>query len=131
MSGADIAAQIEAALAEAGEATGSGPMACTIRKAGTGPSTPFDTTPEGTPTYHAVAASLEGVKDVRDTSGAVVSQVRVLTIPAGVEPTTSDMIAVGVPAAEAGNDSPWEAITRVTPFAPTGDVLFYEVELQV
>lgn len=131
MSGADIAAQIAAALAEAGEVTGSGPMACTIRKAGSGPSTPWDTTPEGAPQYLAVSASLEDVKDIKDGTGAVVSQVRVLTIPSGAEPTTADMIAVGVPAAEATEASPWEAITRVTPFAPTGDVLFYEVELHV
>lgn len=125
----EIALEIAAALAEVGAAVGDGPLACTIRKAGAGPETPWDETPAGNPQYHGLIG-IESSRTIRDTSGAVISRVRVIIVDAtGVEPKPEDQIAVGLSSDQADEDSPWEAIVRVTPNAAGGVALMYEVEL--
>lgn len=124
----DIAAQVAAALAEAGQAVSGAPMPCTIKRASGGPSTPWGEG-EATPEYHEVTG-LQDTQTIRDNAGAVVSQVRVVTVDAlGVAPLASDMIAVGVARADVSSATRWEAITRVTPLAPAGVAVMYEIEL--
>ncbi|MFC6760448.1 hypothetical protein ACFQFQ_14625 [Sulfitobacter porphyrae] len=102
MSGADIAAEVAAALSEAGEATGSGPYICTIRRASSEPDEPQNpwdepADPENESTLYPVTA-IQEVKDIRDMTGMLVGiQKRTVTVSAtGVAPLKSDKIACGV-----------------------------------
>lgn len=139
MSGAEIAAEVAAALAEAGEAVGSGPYVCTIRRAAAGPAEPQNPFPDdddepadppGEPTYHPVTA-IESVQDIRDMSGTLVGvQKRTLTIDAtGIAPLKSDRIAVGVAPGGVTEQTAFEEILAVRPLAPGGTALLFELEL--
>ncbi len=137
MSGTAIAAEVAAALAEAGEAVGSGPYLCTIRRASSEPDepqTPWDepADPANDPVDFEVVA-VESVQDVRDMSGTLIGvQKRTLTVSAtGVAPLKSDTIAVGVAKADVDADTLFEEILAVKPLAPGGTALLYELELAV
>ncbi len=137
MSGTAIAAEVAAALAEAGEAVGSGPYLCTIRRASSEPDepqTPWDepADPANDPVDYEVVA-VEDVQDVRDMSGMLVGvQKRTLTVSAtGVAPLKSDTIAVGVAPSAVTADTVFEEIVAVEPLAPGGTALLYELELAV
>jgi hypothetical protein len=137
MSGADTQAEVAAALAEAGEATGSGPYICTIRRASAEPDepqTPWDepADPANDPTDYAVTA-VEDVKEIRDMTGNLIGvQKRTLTIDAtGVAPLKSDVIAVGVAPDDVTSDTAFEEILAVKPLAPAGTVLLYELSLAI
>jgi hypothetical protein len=137
MSGAEIASEVAAALAEAGEAVGTGPYICTIRRASDEPDepqTPWDepADPANAPTDYPVTA-VEDVKEIRDMTGNLIGvQKRTLTINAtGVEPLKSDTIAVGVAPDDVTSDTVFEEILAVKPFAPAGTVLLYELSLAI
>lgn len=131
--GADIAAEIAAALAEAGEATGAGPLVCTLRKPATGgPETPWDTTPAGPPDLHELVA-VDEYQQIQDASGTLTGQqIRKLTVNAtGAVPQKADQIAIGVAKADVTADTRFEEIEVVRPVAPGGVALMYELELAV
>lgn len=135
MSGADIAAEIAAALAEAGAAVGTGPYICTIRREGDGgPQTPSEVgvVPEAVPQLFPVTA-IESVQDLRDMSGTLIGvKKRTLTINAtGVAPLNSDTIAVGVAPDAITSQTVFEEILAVTPLSPGGTALLYELSLAV
>ena len=138
MSGADIAAEVAAALIEAGEAVGTGAYICTIRRA-TSAATPWDTPSSADPTLYPVTAvesmkdirDMSGMKELRDRSGALIGITkRTLTINAtGVEPLKSDLIAVGVAPGDVTSETVFEEILAVQHVAPAGVALLYELEL--
>jgi hypothetical protein len=137
VSGAEIAAEVAAALAEAGEAVGTGPYTCTIRRASAEPDepqTPWDdpADPVNTPQLFQVTA-IEGVQDVRDTTGTLIGvQKRTLTIDAtGVQPIKSDTIACGVAPGDVDGNTAFEEILAVKPLAPGGTALLFELELAI
>lgn len=135
MSGAAIQNKVALALAKAGEAVGSGPYLCTIRRASTAesePQNPWDepADPANDPTDYEVVA-VEDTQDVRDMSGTLIGITkRTLTINAtGVAPLKTDRIAVGVAKADVAADTRFEEIIAVKPLAPGGVVLYYTLEL--
>lgn len=132
-----IQAEIAAALAEAGEAVGTGTYFCTIRRASSAPSEPVNpwdapADPVNDPVDYQVTA-IEDVQDVRDMNGMLVGvQKRTLTIDAtGVVPLKSDVIAVGVAKADVAADTAFEEILAVKPLSPGGVALLYELELAI
>ena len=137
MSGADITAEVAAALAQAGEATGTGPLICTIRRDSDEPDEPQNpwdepADPENEPQLFPVTA-VESIQDVRDMSGSLIGvKKRTLTINAtGVAPLKSDSIAVGVAPAAVTAQTAFEEILAVTPLSPAGTALLYELSLAV
>ena len=132
MSGSQIAAEVAAALAEAGEATGNGPLICTIgRNTGTG--TPWDNNVSTVPDLLYPVTGIENMQDVRDMTGMLVGmKKRTLTINAtGVTPLKSDTIAVGVAPGDVVEGTKFEEIISVSPLSPGGTVLLYRLELAV
>lgn len=141
MSGPDIAAEIAAALIEAGEEVGTGAYTHTIRRVVSAPTdeTGAPTNPFAGPAEPAPApepelfevTGIEGVQDVRDMTGTLVGvQRRTLTINAtGVTPLKSDRIAVGVARGDVVSDTVFEEILAVKPLAPGGTALLYELQL--
>lgn len=129
--GADIAAEVAAALAEAGEAIGNGPLICTLRKAGAGgPTKPWDTTPADDPGLHELVA-VDEYQQIRDAAGTLTGeQIRKLTVNAtGAVPEKADRIAIGVAKADVAADTLFEEIKMVRPVAPGGVALMFELEL--
>ena len=132
MSGSQIAAEVAAALAEAGEATGNGPLICTIgRNTGTG--TPWDNNVSTVPDLLYPVTGIENMQDVRDMTGMLVGmKKRTLTINAtGVTPLKSDTIAVGVAPGDVVEGTKFEEIISVMYLSPGGTVLLYRLELAV
>lgn len=130
MSGTQIAAEIAAALGEAGEAVGSGALACTLRRLGSGPSSPHDETATGAPAHYPLTG-IDDRREIRDASGSLTGRFRrTLTINAtGEAPVKSDLIAVGVALADVDENTVFSEIEEVRPFSPGGVVLLYEVDL--
>lgn len=131
--GADIAAEIHAALIEAGEAVGDGELICTLEKPGTGgPTTPWDATSPTTPDRYNVTA-MEDNQRIRDMSGTLTGEtLRTLTISAvGAVPEKDDRLAVGVASGDITADTVWSEIIEVRPLAPAGEALLYECDLGV
>lgn len=138
MSGLDIQAEIAAALAEAGEAVGTGPLICTIRRANPvpdEPQNPFDEPSVGddNPPQLFPVTAVESIQDVRDMNGTLIGvKKRTLTINAtGVAPLKSDTIAVGVAPAAVTSQTVFEEILAVTPLSPGGTAILYELSLAV
>ena len=132
MSGSQIAADVAAALAEAGEATGNGPLICTIgRNTGTG--TPWDNNVRTVPDLLYPVTGIENMQDVRDMTGMLVGmKKRTLTINAtGVTPLKSDTIAVGVAPGDVVEGTKFEEIISVMYLSPGDTVLLYRLELAV
>ena len=132
MSGAEIAAEVAAALAEAGEAVGTGAYICTIgRMTSTG--TPWDNTVGIAPDLLYPVTAVESVQAVRDMPGMLVGiQKRVLTINAtGVAPLKSDTIAVGVAPADVTDSTVFEEIIAVSPLDIAGVPLYYDLQLAI
>lgn len=121
MSGAGIAAEIAAALREAGSAVGNGPLLATIKRAGlpTGPE--WNPTP-GTPVEFTVTV-VESSSFVKDASGTLTGEViRKLMVEAGVTvPLKGDTINLR------GVDHTVDSVRTV---APGGVDLLYEVVLE-
>lgn len=137
MSGAQIAAEVAAALAEAGEETGAGPLVCTIRRASSSPLEPQkpwdEPSPLGDPPDLFPVTGIEDVQDVRDMNGTLIGMKRrTLTINAtGVAPLKSDTIAVGIAPDDVVADTSFEEILEVMPVAPGGVPLMYELRLAI
>ena len=137
MSGAEIAAEVAAALAEAGEATGTGAYICTIRRASAEPDEPQNpwdepADPANEPTLYPVTA-IQEVKDIRDMSGMLVGiQKRTVTVSAtGVAPLKSDTIAVGIAPDDVTEATLFEQIIAVSPLDIAGVPLYYELQLAI
>lgn len=132
MSGADIAAEIAAALGEASAATGDGSLVCTLKRPGTGgPTSPHDLTPEPPDELYEMNG-LIGSRQLRDAAGTMIGKtIRTLTLSAtGADPKQGHQIAVGVAMVDVTNETTFEAITKVHPFAPGGVALSYDVDLE-
>ena len=128
--GTDIAAEVLAGLAEAGEATGNGPMICTLRRpAADGPTDPWGGGGSG-PTYHEVTA-VQTQKHIRDASGTLIGETRtVLLVDAtGVVPLKSDYVSVNLRQADVDSDTRFREIGGVETVAPAGVALMYKVML--
>lgn len=128
--GSDIAAEVLAGLAEAGEATGNGPMICTLRRsAADGPTDPWGGSGGG-PTYHEVSA-VQTQKHIRDASGTLVGEAKtVLLVDAtGVAPLKSDYVAVNLHIADVMSDTRFHEIADVETVAPAGVALMHKVTL--
>lgn len=115
MSGADIAAEVTAALAEASGAVGDGAQATLIRP-GAQPQTPWDA-PGGAPTPQAVWTIAEAYRqDMVDGTLIRAEDRRVMLEPVTPAPTTADRLSIG------GTEY---AIVAVQPEAPAGVALYY------
>ncbi|QDP53964.1 MAG: hypothetical protein GOVbin2937_41 [Prokaryotic dsDNA virus sp.] len=128
--GTDIAAEVLAGLAEAGEATGNGPMICTLRRpAAGGPTDPWGGGGSG-PTYHEVTA-VQTQKHIRDASGTLIGETRtVLLVDAtGVVPLKSDYVSVNLRQADVDSDTRFHEIADVEMVSPAGVALMYKVWL--
>lgn len=128
--GADIAAEVADALSEATAATGDGPLRHTLRRAGTGPASPHDATPVGSPSDFELTG-LESEREIRDASGALTGVTRrTLTVNAtGEAPKKTDTIAVGVALSDVDSNTVFSEIVEVFTFAPGGVALYHEVDL--
>lgn len=127
-----IAAEIAAALAEAGSATGDGPLYCTIKRSGAPASRPSEAeaSGDGAPSFYEVVA-VQDTRRLRDQSGMLTGQVAtVLAIEAtGVAPLKSDLIAVGVRVADVDGQTNFHEVSAVVTTAPGGVPVLYEVTL--
>lgn len=99
MSGADIAAEVAAALVEAGQAAGDGigAVAVTIRKAGTATGPEWDQT-AGTPTDHTAKAIPASVEEAQKRGMAVEASERVYSVVnhgLTIAPTVADKMRIG------------------------------------
>jgi len=119
--GTDLAAEIAAALAEGGAATGDGPFTVTLEKAGTQTGPDYDPV-IGPPTEHTLTALADTWK-VRDGNGNLTGEtMRVLTIEAsGIVPIKGEWLVVSGQRVRIG---------EVMPFAPGGVDLLYDVTLE-
>jgi phosphoglycolate phosphatase-like HAD superfamily hydrolase len=115
MSGAAIAAEVAAALAEATGAVGNGAQASLIRSE-TQPVNPWDA-PSGTTTTHAVWAVAELYRqDTVDGTLIRAEDLRVMLEPVTPAPTTADRLTI------AGTEY---AIVSVQTEAPAGVALYH------
>ncbi len=137
MSGAEIAAEVAAALAEAGEAVGTGPYVCTIRRASAEPDepqTPWDdpADPVNAPTDYEVV-SLKDETTSRYMDGSLIGEMRrVVTIAANVvKPLKSDKVAVGVAKADVSGDTTFEEILEIETFEPADTSFTYGIHLAI
>lgn len=135
-----LAAEIAVALAEAGTATGNGPLVCTIKRNlpdepadHAQPETPWDrpADPLALATFYPVTA-VQTMRMVQDGNiGLVGTRRRVLLIDAtGTAPIKSDTIAVGVAPDDVDGFTWFEEIVSVDAVAPGGVALMYELELR-
>lgn len=128
MSGADIAAEVSAALAEVGTATGNGPRVATLRKH-TGPSLPWTgTAPQNS---DAETTVVESKKRVVDGPAMVARYVDTLLFdPLGPVPAKGDQVAVGVLPADVTDATQWRRISEVNSIAPAGTAVLYRAMLE-
>lgn len=119
--GANLAAEIAAALAEGGAATGDGPFVVTLEKAGAQTGPDYDPI-IGPPTEHTLTALADTWK-VRDENGNLTGQTtRVLTLASGgVVPIKGEWLVVSGQRVRIG---------EVMPFAPGGVDLMYDIVLE-
>ena len=131
MSGAQIRAEIAAALAEVGGEVGTGPFRVTLIRAGvtTRPDPDQPVGPGNMPITTGTAQTwellcVEDTRTLRDMAGNMMAQSqRVLTVEAGiVDPLKSDVVSV---------DGIRHRIAEVVPLAPAGEALLYELRLEV
>ena len=137
MSGDAIAAEVAAALAEAGEAVGTGPYICTIRRASAEPdepATPWDepADPANDPTDYEVTAFKEETTS-RYMDGTLIGELRrvVMIEATGVRPKKADKVAVGVANASVTADTAFEEILEIETLEPTDTPIMYGLHLAV
>jgi hypothetical protein len=116
MSGADIAAEVAAALREVGQETGAGDFIATLIRPAAQPVNPWGD-PEGDPTSHPVAVMVENyAQNLIDGTLIRAEDRRVMMEAAGITPTTADRLLIG------GQEY---AILAVHPEAPGGVALYF------
>ena len=119
MSGAAIAAEVAAALAEAGAVTGTGPLIATIRRRGTATGPAFAPT-YGPDTLHTCTVVLSHYSArERDETSIAAADVKVLASAMDIDPTSADTLVV--------NGVDYE-IVEATPVQPGGVVLMWEIQ---
>lgn len=128
MSGAAIAAEVSAALAEAGAATGTGKLIATLRKR-SGPDVPWTGTPL-TETDTEITV-LQVQRKVRDGLNMTERTVKMLLISAtGAAPAKGDQVAVGIAPADVTDTTTWTRLGEVETLAPGGASLLYKAMLE-
>ena len=137
MSGAEIAAEVAAALAEAGEATGTGAYICTIRRASAEldePQNPWDepADPVNAPQLFPVTA-MKSVREVKDMTGTLIGVAyrKVKIVATGVLPLKSDVIALGVAPGDVTADTVFEEIIKIHTEEPTNVPLYHDLYLAI
>jgi hypothetical protein len=123
--GDDIAAEIRAAYIEVGNATGNGPLYCTIRRATprTDPDDPV------TPPQYIEVVAYQGKRHIRDAAGTLIG-VTMTTLKIGggiVEPLKSDYVAIGTRADDVTSQTRFEQVSDVETLAPAGVALMYTI----
>jgi len=128
--GTDIAAEIAAALAEAGAATGDGGVTCALEVI-TGLSVDPRVPDASSTTYQPLTGVLS-TKQVRDQTGMLTGRTEeILTVNAtGAVPAKGQRIAIGVLPGDADDASPWRRIMKVDTLAPGNVPLLYELTLE-
>lgn len=126
--GTSIAAEVAAGLAEAGTATGSGPLVSTLRKRVTDTVGPWAAAASSTD-YPVTVVQIS--KKVRDGLGLTDRRVKMLLIAAtGEAPTKGDQVAIGVLPAAVTGSTEWARIGEVETLAPGGAALMYKATLE-
>lgn len=128
MSGASIAAEIAAGLAEAGAATGTGRLVSTLRKRATDRDGPWSA-PDAD-AYSAVTV-VQVSKKVRDNVAMTERRVKMLLIEAtGAVPAKGDSVAIGITPAAITSATVWSRIGEVETLAPGGTALMFKAMLE-
>ena len=113
-----IAQEVLAALQEAGQAVGSGPLVLTFSRAGVAEN-PWDA-PESGQTF-ALTAMDEGIKEVYVSGSSATRKARMLIVDAtGTAPAIGDKVTL---------DGKTHDVLAVFPEAPGGVALYYRVEI--
>lgn len=116
MSGADIAAEVAAALREVGRETGAGEFIAMLIRPATQPANPWDP-PAGEPTEHPVAVMVEQyAQNLIDGTLIRAEDRHVMMEAAGITPTTADRLQIGADE---------YSILAVMPEAPGGVALYF------
>lgn len=109
---AAVASDVSAALAEVG-------FAATLQRPSTGPATPWDATAV-TPGATVAVTIMQDTYDLRHIDGALIrADDRRILMASDVVPTVADKLVIG---------SETLAIINVTPTAPGGTAVLYEVQ---
>lgn len=128
MSGAAIAAEVSAALAEAGIATGAGKLVATLRKR-SGPDVPWTGT--DLTLTDAETTVVQVSKRVKDGPAMIERTVKMLLIdPTGPAPEKGDLVAVGVTPADVTDATVWSRLGEVEIVAPGGVPVLYKAMLE-
>lgn len=127
MTGASIAAEVSAALAEAGVATGAGKLVATLRKR-SGSDVPW--TGVDLTLTDAETTVVQVRKRVVDGPAMVARYVDALLMdPTGPAPAKGDQVAVGVLPAEVTDATVWVRLGEVEIVAPGGVPVLYKASL--
>lgn len=122
MSGASIAAEVDAALREVARDVGAGTYTVTLVEPAPQPSTPWDT-PSGTATEYTVNAMVSRYpNNLIDGTLIQATDKRVLVSAVGPVPQTSWRIEI---------EGVSHEIVSVTPLQPSGVALMYQVQARV
>lgn len=122
MSGAQIAAEISAALLEVGQEVGAGEFEVTILRVATPPATPWDT-PAGDPDEYGLRAMVSAYKQGQvDGTLIKAGDVKVFLDATGITPSTSDRVSIAT-----GPFAGEYAILSVSPAAYSGVALYYNL----
>lgn len=130
MSGADIAAEVAAGLAEAGAETGSGgKLSAALRKIASGPDAGWL---PGTDQYsYAETTVVQVQRRIRDGLAMTERTVRMLLLdPTGPVPAKGDWVAVGVLPAAVTSATTWARIGEVEIIAPGGEPVLFKAMLE-
>ena len=128
MSGASIAAEIAAGLAEAGDATGTGPLVSTLRKRVGDRDGPWSAPADSA---EAAVTVVQVSKKVRDGIAMTERRVKMLLIEAtGATPAKGDTIAIGVAPGQVTAATVWARIGEVETLAPGGTALMFKAMLE-
>ena len=120
MTGASIAAEIEAALGEVARDTGDGVFVVTLTEPSTGPATPWSTTPPVAGATHDVPAMIgRFARSMIDGTLIRATDKRVMIAGTAPKPLTSWTVTI------AGQV---HSIVNVMEMAPAGVALYYEVQ---
>ena len=128
MSGAEIAAEVSAALVEAAQATGTGRRIAVLRKR---PAPDLPWTGALTTNVDADTTVLEVKKRIVDGPSMVARYVDMLLFdPLGPVPAKGDQVVVGILAAAVTDETVWRRIADVDTLAPAGTALLYKATLE-